>query len=432
MEKLISNIAGKVHTEMLQGREHLVAPLTLIVPGVLNGSQGALLYPPEEISNNVLAWNGMPLLLRHPQDQNNQALSGRSPEVLNRQGLGMVLHARIQDQKLVAEGWFDVENTQRLAPEILDFLHSGKPIELSTGLFTKNEPAPQGATHNGTSYEFIARNYQPDHLAILVDEIGACSLNDGCGVLNKNPQDKKDQTMSLSETKKKELVDYIITNCEYCDEDERETLNKLSDEKLKARKSELEKSLADSAVVNSLQEFAGEEVKPTELADFVINAAKKNAEPPMDEEEEEDEEALAKAKKAKNKKTKNAEDEEGEEMQEANKKTTKNKTDEEWLAEAPESVQNTLKHARELEDRERQSLISQITSNVEDDKQRQAVVNRLKGKDLEELRDLVALAPKQEEDNSQVINYQGIQGGPAQNQMRESEDHLVVPNMFDD
>lgn len=66
---------------------------------------------------------------------------------------------------------------------MLDALEAGRPMELSTGLFTQNEPAPAGATFNGRPYDYVARNYRPDHLAVLPDQIGACSLADGCGVL---------------------------------------------------------------------------------------------------------------------------------------------------------------------------------------------------------------------------------------------------------
>jgi hypothetical protein len=52
-------------------------------------------------------------------------------------------------------------------------------------LFTDNETAPPGASHLGRPYNFVARNYRPDHLAILPDQRGACSIEDGCG-LNTN------------------------------------------------------------------------------------------------------------------------------------------------------------------------------------------------------------------------------------------------------
>ena len=183
MELLTANLNGSTRRAQLNGRDHIVAPLTLIVPGVLNGSQGPLFYPQEEIAKGVDAWNGIPLVAYHPTN-NGQPTSARSPDVFNRQRLGVIFNAAVNSEgKLQAEGWFDVEQTQRVDNRIFAALQSSQPIELSTGLFTDNEQAAEGANHNGTPYSFTARNYRPDHLAILPDQKGACSLSDGCGVL---------------------------------------------------------------------------------------------------------------------------------------------------------------------------------------------------------------------------------------------------------
>jgi hypothetical protein len=120
-------------------------------------------------------------VVRHP-NVNGQNVSARDPEILNRQGIGVVLHARADNGRLVADGWFDVEATRRVDYRVLSDLEASRPIEVSTGLFTDNEPA--SGTYNGQAYTAIARNYRPDHLAILPDQIGACSIRDGCGVFN--------------------------------------------------------------------------------------------------------------------------------------------------------------------------------------------------------------------------------------------------------
>jgi len=187
MDYLAANLAhSRVRRASLNGREHLVAPLTLIVPGVLSGSQGPLFYPPDEIGKNPSAWNHVPIVVYHPKSNDGSHVSARDPDVLDRQGIGVVLRAR-SNGKLIAEGWFDVEKTRKVDRRILQALEAGKQIELSTGLYTDNEPAPANSNHNGKPYSHIARNYRPDHLAILPDLTGACSIQDGCGVLvNKN------------------------------------------------------------------------------------------------------------------------------------------------------------------------------------------------------------------------------------------------------
>lgn len=184
MQHLAINRTGAYRKETLNGREHYVVPVAMITPGVLKGSKGALYYPPEEIVKNYDAWNGMPLVVNHPTID-GRAVSARTPSVLESHGIGTVLNSRInKNGKLVAEGWFDVEKTRKIDPRILNWIEQGSQIELSTGLFTDNIPVKNAkdAVYNGKQYTHIARNYRPDHLAILPDELGACSIKDGCGV----------------------------------------------------------------------------------------------------------------------------------------------------------------------------------------------------------------------------------------------------------
>lgn len=176
MEALNAKTNGKAQRRTLYGRDYLVAPMTLIVPGVLNGSQGPLYYPPEEVSKHPEIWNHKPITLNHPANGAND------PDVLNQSQLGFLLNARYESGKLIADGWFDVFRVAQVDKRILGSLTAGHPIELSTGLSVDMDPAQNG-DFNGKAYSAIARNYRPDHLAILPDSVGACSIKDGCGVL---------------------------------------------------------------------------------------------------------------------------------------------------------------------------------------------------------------------------------------------------------
>lgn len=189
LERLIANLSGRnVRRETLNGRNYLVAPMTLIVPGVLNGSRGPLYYPPEEISRDFGSWNNTPIVINHPHNDLGMPVSARDPGVLEEFGVGYVFKARINNQgKLKAEGWFDEAKLLRMYKPIHNQLMAAKPIELSTGLFTDNELAANGSHYRGKAYTYIARNYRPDHLAILPETKGACSVSDGCGVMNYNP-----------------------------------------------------------------------------------------------------------------------------------------------------------------------------------------------------------------------------------------------------
>lgn len=187
METLTANIGAGVRRETLDGRAYLVAPLSLIVPGVLPGSQGPLYYPPDEVGENPRVWDGVPLTNGHPADDQGQPLSASSPGVVQKVGLGKVRKGKYTaNGKLTAEGWFDELLVKDRAPVLYHNLLSGRPTELSTGLYTTNEPAPRGyVDHLGRPYSgMIARRYRPDHVAILESQPGACSIRDGCGVLN--------------------------------------------------------------------------------------------------------------------------------------------------------------------------------------------------------------------------------------------------------
>ncbi len=188
IEYLVSNFTVNAYRrEVVNGREFIVAPLVSIREGVLNGSKGALFYPADEIGRDPQAWNGMPLVKGHPT-KNGQHISGRDPWVRQHLQMGTIYNS-VYDDKLHHEAWFDVEDTKRVDNWVYQQLIANKPIEVSTGLFTDNEPT-QG-TYNGRTYDYVARNYRPDHMAILVGQRGACSNKDGCGVnvnANNNPE----------------------------------------------------------------------------------------------------------------------------------------------------------------------------------------------------------------------------------------------------
>lgn len=145
-----------------------MAPLTTIVPGVLPGSKGPLKYEAVDIQNAVQLWDDVPIVVYHPTHL-GMHVSAQHEGVLAKSGIGFLRNSKFAD-KLQHEGWFDIENTKRVDVRVYDSLIANKPMELSTGLFTDN-------------VDGFARNHRPDHLAVLPDQVGACSIKDGCGVL---------------------------------------------------------------------------------------------------------------------------------------------------------------------------------------------------------------------------------------------------------
>lgn len=194
---LTSNLAAGGRRAFEGGREFVVARVRMLPPeGVLNGSKGPGLYPAAESAKNPAAWDGMPLVYWHPVKDGRHVSALANPDVLASHGVGELRNtAYNHNSGLESEAWFDVERVRaadrRFGTRVLNQLEAGQPIEVSTGLFTDNEPAPRNAVFNGrdrqgrpfsTPYTWVARNYRPDHLAVLPDQRGACSIDHGCGI----------------------------------------------------------------------------------------------------------------------------------------------------------------------------------------------------------------------------------------------------------
>lgn len=172
-----NQITSRVRRETLDNREYLVAPVIAIKAGVLNGE----LVPSGEIGAVPEAWNGIPVPLGHPTAR-GAFISANSPEIEANRVVGRFWNAQFDGETLRGEIWVDIDKSQRLggdALEVLKRLEAGDPIEVSSAYFRDTEAS--SGDLNGTRYAGIAHNLRPDHLALLLHEIGACSWQDGCG-----------------------------------------------------------------------------------------------------------------------------------------------------------------------------------------------------------------------------------------------------------
>lgn len=168
----------RIDIKILEGRKHFVVPVIMAVEGVLNGSNGPLFYPAAELEKSIHLWNGKPVVVYHP-DMYNSGLAG-NPTVFNQQKVGTVFFAKFSDRALKAEAWLDIERLGIVDKRVLNAIHQKKMVEVSTGLFTDTKD--EVGTFNGKAYDGVAHNYRPDHLAILPDQVGACSIADGAGL----------------------------------------------------------------------------------------------------------------------------------------------------------------------------------------------------------------------------------------------------------
>ncbi len=185
MEKLIANLSNKVQEKTLQGRSYLVAPVSMLVEGVWPGSAGPVLYEEKDITASISAWNARPITIGHPEDNSGNKVSGCTPEMLDSRSIGMVLNTKYnrKTKKLQAEAWFDAERLSKVkgAEIVHSALLANTKLEVSTGLFV--EALMANGNYNGKDYIAKATAFKPDHLAIILEGEGACSLKDGAGLL---------------------------------------------------------------------------------------------------------------------------------------------------------------------------------------------------------------------------------------------------------
>lgn len=165
----------------LEGREHVVVPCVMMVEGVHRGSRGPLFYSTAELSKSAPFWNGRPVVVYHPSLESSQGGSAGDPEVFNGQRIGTIFNARMDRKRLLAEAWIDLVRAAEVDGRVIKAIVQKSMMELSTGVFTDNEMTE--GVWNGEDYIGIATNLRADHLAVLPDQKGACSIADGAGFI---------------------------------------------------------------------------------------------------------------------------------------------------------------------------------------------------------------------------------------------------------
>ena len=187
-----------------QGEATIIVPVVMMVEGVHHGSYGPLLHKIEDLGKYPESWNGIPVVINHPQEDGTY-ISANYPDVVDKQVVGRVYNTIVEDNKLKAEVWLNENKLSEVAPEILEKIYDGEVLEVSVGVYVDEEE--EEGEYNGKNYRAIARNHRPDHLAILSGYVGACSVKDGCGLgVNQNMDDMEiNEKVSAMEEKRKEL-----------------------------------------------------------------------------------------------------------------------------------------------------------------------------------------------------------------------------------
>lgn len=181
MHTFIANLEAGVRTEELDGRRYLVAPAVMMVEGVHTGNKGPVFYSGAELDKSAPAWNHKPVVVSHPKVGQNFTSAADKTVIMNQQ-VGFLLNTNYTAGKLRTEAWIDEQKCLAVEPRLLENVRAGKVTEVSTGLYSDENLVANG-DYNGTRYGFAAVNHRPDHLAILMDQPGACSIEKGAGLL---------------------------------------------------------------------------------------------------------------------------------------------------------------------------------------------------------------------------------------------------------
>jgi hypothetical protein len=178
--KVTMNLVGaQKRYETLEGKQYLVVPTVMLTEGVHAGSKGPLFYSKNQLSKNPVVWNHKPVVIYHPT-LNGEGVTACDPNIVESQKVGTLFNTG-WDGRLKTESWLDEEKLKRLDNRVLEAIQNGQMVEVSTGLYHDLDDTP--GEFNGKKYTAVVTNIQPDHLAILPDEKGACSIADGAGLL---------------------------------------------------------------------------------------------------------------------------------------------------------------------------------------------------------------------------------------------------------
>lgn len=174
--------ADDVRTEELLGREHVVAPVTLVREMVLKGE----FLPFEEIEATQLAWNAKPGTISHPRNDAGDFVPASHPSQYESHKAATLFDVETSSagRSLDGEIWVDRERSAQVAASLdrddpADLLLDGDTVEVSVGYWYQRFEAD--GEFDGTEFDAVQVGIQPDHLALLPNAEGECSIENGCG-----------------------------------------------------------------------------------------------------------------------------------------------------------------------------------------------------------------------------------------------------------
>ncbi|HGF6047002.1 TPA: DUF2213 domain-containing protein [Klebsiella pneumoniae] len=182
----VVNSASNISTETIDGKPHIVVRgITPVVDDIVMNRK---LYPAAEIEKayNTLERNPMPL--GHPK-VDGKHVSARDVRAVNEYHVGAWLqNVSHEDGKVTGDMYVNrqyaesSEKGKRLINRLDEMIAgtNSEPIHISTGLLYSGIAA--NGESKGKKYNEIATNMMFDHVAVLLDEPGAGTPEEGVGI----------------------------------------------------------------------------------------------------------------------------------------------------------------------------------------------------------------------------------------------------------
>lgn len=188
MNKIRVNLNATVNSKAIRkethnGKDHYVVPsYTLPSDVVMNG----IMYPAKEIDANFHKLEGTLAPLGHPM-VNGDFVSAFSAEGINVGHIGAWnRNVKKVGHRVYSEKWIDIEYASRSTDgqRLLDRIDGltkgeGEPIHTSVAVYLEEIPA----LNEDAGYRSIAKIHEFDHDAILLDQPGAATPEQGVGLM---------------------------------------------------------------------------------------------------------------------------------------------------------------------------------------------------------------------------------------------------------
>ena len=174
--RTLANSAA-IRREKRNGRDVIIVPSATLPDDVVMND---ILYPAAEIAKSFKTLERTPAPLGHPSI-NGKFLSARDPEGLNQGWIGAWNeNVRQEGGRVLLDKVIDIEraNQSEGGKRVLAAIDAGDPVHTSTGLL-----AIMDAANGDVPYKFTARDIEFDHDAILLDEDGAATPDQGVGMM---------------------------------------------------------------------------------------------------------------------------------------------------------------------------------------------------------------------------------------------------------